>query len=97
MFTQHPGVRMVALATLNDTATGFTVEVRYVRYQFVPEMDALLVACRSTASTARLIRRYRWHCPPQTAPAFIEGVDRANTQTRVSVLFSKAVEEVSRI
>lgn len=33
--------------TLHDTPTGFTVEVRYSRYQFVPEASALLVACRS--------------------------------------------------
>jgi hypothetical protein len=32
---------------VNDTPTGFTVEVRYSRYQFVPEQSALLVACRS--------------------------------------------------
>lgn len=38
--------------TVKDTATGFTVEVRYSRYQFIPEADALLVACRSLA-TAR--------------------------------------------
>ena len=38
--------------TVNDTAAGFTVEVRYSRYQFVPEASALLVACRSLA-TAR--------------------------------------------
>lgn len=35
-----------------DTATGFSVDVRYNRYQFVPETGALLVACRSIA-TAR--------------------------------------------
>ena len=35
-----------------DTATGFTVNVRYSRYQFMPETSALLVACRSIA-TAR--------------------------------------------
>ena len=28
-------------------ATGFTVEVRYSRYQFVPELGALITACRS--------------------------------------------------
>ena len=33
--------------TLNDTPAGFTVEVRYSRYQFVPEQSALLTACRS--------------------------------------------------
>lgn len=32
---------------IKDTTTGFSVEVRYSRYQFVPEADALLVACRS--------------------------------------------------
>ncbi len=35
-----------------DTATGFSVDVRYSRYQFIPETGALLVACRSIA-TAR--------------------------------------------
>lgn len=35
-----------------DTGTGFTVDVRYSRYQFIPETDALLVACRSI-TTAR--------------------------------------------
>lgn len=33
--------------TLHDTPGGFTVEVRYSRYQFVPEQSALLTACRS--------------------------------------------------
>lgn len=33
--------------TLHDTPAGFTVEVRYSRYQFVPEQSALLTACRS--------------------------------------------------
>ncbi|TNE41645.1 MAG: hypothetical protein EP321_03245 [Sphingomonadales bacterium] len=32
---------------IQDTATGFTVDVRYSRYQFMPEADALLFACRS--------------------------------------------------
>ncbi len=32
---------------MKDTPDGFSVEVRYSRYQFVPEADALLVACRS--------------------------------------------------
>lgn len=32
---------------IQNTATGFTVDVRYSRYQFMPEADALLVACRS--------------------------------------------------
>ncbi|WP_288287796.1 hypothetical protein [uncultured Sphingobium sp.] len=36
---------------IKDTATGFTVDLRYSRYQFVPEADALLVACRSIATT----------------------------------------------
>jgi len=38
--------------TVLDTPTGFTVEVRYSRYQFMPEAGALLVACRSLV-TAR--------------------------------------------
>lgn len=38
--------------TVKDTADGFSVEVRYSRYQFVPEASALLVACRSLV-TAR--------------------------------------------
>ena len=33
--------------TLNDTPSGFAIEARYSRYQFVPETDALLTACRS--------------------------------------------------
>ena len=37
--------------TVKDTPTGFTVEVRYSRYQFVPEMSALLVACRSLVTS----------------------------------------------
>lgn len=32
---------------LADTPAGFTVELRYSRYQFVPEAGALLTACRS--------------------------------------------------
>lgn len=35
-----------------DTATGFSVDVRYSRYQFIPETEAVLTACRSIA-TAR--------------------------------------------
>jgi hypothetical protein len=31
------------------TPTGFTVAVRYSRYQFVPETSALITACRSIA------------------------------------------------
>lgn len=37
--------------TVKDTAAGFTVEVRYSRYQFVPEAGALLVACRSLVTS----------------------------------------------
>lgn len=37
--------------TLKNTPTGFSVEVRYSRYQFVPEMSALLVTCRSLLTT----------------------------------------------
>jgi hypothetical protein len=36
---------------IEDTANGFTVDLRYSRYQFVPEASALLVACRSIATT----------------------------------------------
>jgi hypothetical protein len=36
---------------IKDTATGFTVDVRYSRYQMIPELDALLVACRSIVTT----------------------------------------------
>lgn len=36
---------------IKDTANGFTVDLRYSRYQFVPEADALLVACGSIATT----------------------------------------------
>ncbi len=35
-----------------DTPDGFTVDVRYSRYQLIPESSAVLVACRSIA-TAR--------------------------------------------
>lgn len=41
-----------AKVQITDTATGFTVNVRYSRYQFMPETSALLVACRSI-TTAR--------------------------------------------
>lgn len=37
--------------TVKDTPTGFSVEVRYSRYQFVPEMSALLVSCRSLVTS----------------------------------------------
>jgi len=37
--------------TVKNTSAGFTVEVRYSRYQFVPEASALLVACRSLVTT----------------------------------------------
>jgi len=33
-----------------DTANGFTVDLTYSRYQFVPEGDALIVACKSIAT-----------------------------------------------
>lgn len=36
-----------ATATIKDTANGFTVDVTYSRYQFVPETSALFTACRS--------------------------------------------------
>lgn len=36
---------------IKDTANGFTIDLSYSRYQFVPEADALLVACRSIATT----------------------------------------------
>ncbi len=35
-----------------ETDTGFTVDVKYSRYQMIPETSALLVACRSIV-TAR--------------------------------------------
>lgn len=31
--------------TIKNISDGFSVEVRYSRYQFVPEASALLVAC----------------------------------------------------
>jgi hypothetical protein len=37
--------------TVKNTADGFSVEVRYSRYQFVPEASALLVACRSLVTS----------------------------------------------
>jgi hypothetical protein len=30
-----------------DTANGFTIDLTYSRYQFVPEGDALIAACKS--------------------------------------------------
>ena len=36
---------------IKDTSNGFTVDLRYSRYQMIPEADALLVACRSIATT----------------------------------------------
>lgn len=33
-----------------DRADGFTVNTRYARYQFVPESDAVSVACRQQAT-----------------------------------------------
>lgn len=41
-----------AKVRMADTPTGFLMDVRYSRHRFVPEPDALLVACRSIA-TAR--------------------------------------------
>ena len=38
---------------VSDTPSGLAVELRYSRYQFVPETDALLTACRSML-TARV-------------------------------------------
>ena len=38
--------------TVKETSAGFSVEVRYSRYQFVPETSALITACRQLA-TAR--------------------------------------------
>ena len=38
--------------TAKDVPGGFTVEVRYSRYQFVPETSAVITACRQLA-TAR--------------------------------------------
>lgn len=32
---------------IKQTAGGFTVDLRYSRYQFIPEAGALLTACRS--------------------------------------------------
>jgi hypothetical protein len=37
--------------TVKNTPDGFSVEVRYSRYQFVPEASALLVACRSLVTS----------------------------------------------
>ncbi len=37
--------------TVKDIPGGFSVEVRYSRYQFVPEASALLVACRSLVTS----------------------------------------------
>jgi hypothetical protein len=38
--------------TINNTPTGFSVEVRYSRHQFVPDANVLLDECRSLV-TAR--------------------------------------------
>jgi hypothetical protein len=37
--------------TIKDTAAGFTIEVRYSRYQFLPETSALLVTCKSLVTS----------------------------------------------
>ena len=47
-----------AEVTINPTTSGFTVEVRYSRYQFVPETGALMEACRSIL-TARAYQEAR--------------------------------------
>jgi hypothetical protein len=41
-----------AKVEVKDTQTGFTVYVRYSRYQFIPETSSVLTACRSLV-TAR--------------------------------------------
>ena len=38
-----------AVVTVADTARGFTVDVKYRRYQMIPETSAVLTTCRSTA------------------------------------------------
>lgn len=38
-----------AVVVVADTATGFTVDVTYRRYQMIPETNAVLTTCRSTA------------------------------------------------
>lgn len=61
--------------TVKDTSTGFTVEVKYSRYQFVPEASALLVACRSLVTS----RAY------DEAKARVREIEPINEQTiRVS-------------
>ena len=45
------GANENAKFAVKDTATGFTVDLTYSRYQFVPAPDALLVECRSIASS----------------------------------------------
>ena len=35
---------------VKNTASGFTVDLRYSRYQFVPAPEAVLVECRSLAA-----------------------------------------------
>ena len=36
---------------IKNTATGFTVDLQYSRYQFVPAPDALLAECRSIVTS----------------------------------------------
>lgn len=36
-----------AESEIHDTPVGFTIDVKYSRYQAIPEADALLQACRS--------------------------------------------------
>lgn len=38
-----------AKVVLADTPEGFTVDVKYSRYQMIPETGAVLTVCRSTA------------------------------------------------
>lgn len=38
-----------AKVVVADTPGGFTVDVRYSRYQMIPETSAVLTVCRSTA------------------------------------------------
>ena len=38
-----------AAVTVRDTSRGFSVDVTYRRYQFIPETSAVLTTCRSTA------------------------------------------------
>lgn len=35
---------------VDESSNGFTVSIRYARYQFLPESDAVAVACRQQAT-----------------------------------------------